>query len=127
MYIKGNGTIAVSNKGVRINTHIDVCKYYQWHITKYHYNTVKTQLPKYKAHITIVNPDIHKICDFKAVAHLNGRKVEFEYDPERMFRSRVNFWMPVKFDLEKEIKQILSIKDGKKYLGLHITVCNMKF
>ena len=125
--MKGLGTIHVSPKGVRINTSLDICSYYQWHIRKAFYNTVKTQLPKYKAHITIANPNIHKNCDFNTVKGLNGKKVTFEYNPQEIFRSRKNFWIPVKFDLEKEIKNLLKIVDSPNYLGLHLTICNMKF
>lgn len=125
MWINAKGKIQIDN-GVRIITNIDICKYYQWFINKYHYNTVKSQLPKYKAHITVINPKIHNIDNFEKVLDYNEKDVEFQYNVD-MHISKVNFWLPVKCDIEKEIKNKLNIVDNERYWGLHLTIANNKF
>lgn len=124
--IKLRGHIEVDN-GVRIKTNWDLCRYYQWHINKYFYNTIKTQLPRHGGHSTLINPNIHKITDFSPVKHLHGQVAEFIIFPEKLYQSRVNFWIPAEIPIEKEIKQLLNVKDNSNYWGAHFTICNVKF
>lgn len=124
--IKLRGHIEVKD-GVRIVTNWDLCRYYQWLINKHFYNTVKTQLPKHGSHITVCNPKIHKVSDFSKVKYLHGKPVDFLIFPDKLYQSRVNFWIPAKCDeVERLIKDTLNIKDDANYWGLHITVCTKK-
>lgn len=124
--IKLRGHIEVNN-GVRIVTNWDLCRYYQWHINKHFYNTIKTQLPRYGSHITIVHPYIHKITNYDKVKYLHGKSVDFYLFPEKLYQSKINFWIPVKCDeIEKLIKDTLGLKDDSNYWGLHATVANRK-
>ena len=126
MIIKTTGKIEVNN-GVRIILHDDFVRYYQWLINKYHYNTVKTQLPKHRAHITVVNPKIHKNVDFNKAKKYIGKVVDVTFDPEEMYISKVNYWIPVKCEFADKLKKELGVNDGANYYGLHATICNKKF
>jgi hypothetical protein len=125
-WMKGTGRIEI-NKGVRIVTNIDVCKYYQWLISRHFENSIKTQLPKYKAHITLVNQDIHGVYDYSDVLSYDGKEVEFSYNPTEIYHSPVNFWLPAKCEIEHEIKWLLAVDKDPKDWGTHLTICNMKF
>lgn len=124
-WIRGKGTIEFDD-GIRIVSRLDICRYYQWLIHKDRWDTIQTQRPKHNAHITLVNPKIHGKIDYEKVKAFKGQRVEYFYDPENMYISRVNYWMPVKADVEKQIKWLLRIDDGPKYWGLHLTVANLK-
>ena len=125
--IKLQGHIEVTDSGVRIVTGWDLCRYYQWFINKEFWNTIKTQLPKFGSHVTIISKAIFKNADFTPVKHLHGKRVEFIIFPERLYQSRVNFWIPVEAPIEREIKDLCGIKDDKNFFGLHCTVANRKF
>lgn len=125
MWLQAEGVIEINN-GIRINLGIDFCKYYQWLLERYLNFTRKYQLPKYKAHITIVNPKIHKVYDYSPVAQFAGQLVKFDYSVDGIF-SPVNYWLPVRSDIEGIIKNRLNVIDDPSYLGLHITICNRKF
>ncbi len=124
--IKLIGRIEIKDGGVRIVTGWDLCRYYKWHIDKHFWGTVKTQLPKYGSHVSVVLP-LHKVQDFTPVMHLNGRVVEFEIYPEKLYRSPKNFWIPAFIPIAQEIKDILGVKDDKNFYGNHITISNFKF
>jgi hypothetical protein len=130
MWRNATGKIEVNN-GVRIVTDKDLCKYYQWFIFR-EYN-VKTQLPAHGAHITIVNPKIHKHEDLNLVIDYHGREVEFFYDPEKLYISPVNYWLPAQCSIDHEIKWLLAVENNYsarndiKYWGLHLTIANTKF
>lgn len=124
--LSATGHLYVGDDVVRINTDIDICKYYQWFINKEYFHTVKTQLPKHKAHITIVNPKIHGVRPIEKVKHLDGIPVKFAYSLD-IHRSPRNFWLPAYSELGDEIKRILGIVESKNYWGLHLTICNTKF
>ena len=132
MWLNAKGRIEV-NDGVRIVTNVDINKYYQWLISCAYYKTIKTQIPKHKGHITIVNPKIHKYADLKLVQKYHGRKVNFVYNPEELYISRVNFWVPAKAEIEHEIKWLLGVenvysaRNDINYWGLHLTLVNTKF
>jgi len=126
-WIKGTGRIEIDN-GIRIITNVDICKYYSWFIKKEFWNTIKTQIPKHQGHISIILPKIYGISDFSKALKYKNRKVEFAYDPENMYISKVNFWLPAQCYIEKEIKDLFGIKDDPdKYWGLHLVVANKKF
>jgi hypothetical protein len=120
------GKIEVNN-GIRIVCKLDFILYYQWLIRKHYYNTIKIQNPTHEAHITIVNPKIHKNIDCSLANKYIDQTAEFVYFPERLYVSPVNFWIPVECNLADEIKKELKVDDGPNYWGLHITICNKKF
>ena len=126
MKLKGTGRIEVNN-GVRIVMDFDICRYYSWFIKKEFWNTIKTQIPKHGGHLTLVNPKIHKITDFSKVMKYNNRKEEFDYEPERLYISKVNFWIPANVPIGTEIKDLLGVVEGPNWYGDHITVANRKF
>ena len=125
-WIKGQGKIEVDN-GVRIVTNVDICKYYSWHINKAFWNTIKSQIPKHRGHVTILNPKIHKITDFSSALKYHNKPVDFMYSPEDIYISKVNFWFPAKSNIEQEIKDLFEVVDAPNYWGLHLTIANTKF
>ncbi len=122
---KGYGIVKVTHDGVRIITGYDIIRYYQWLINRATWDTVKNQLPRFGAHITIVNRKIHNFS-FKEALEFNNLELEFDYFPEDIHQSRVNFWMPVKCEKALQIKKELKVTD-KDFWGLHLTICNTKF
>lgn len=121
----GEGIVKVTDTGVRIITNLDIVRYYQWLITKGTWGTIKTQLPKWGAHITIVNKKIHNFSVREAMQFHNLR-LQFLYYPEKMYQSRVNFWIPVDCPEALKIKKQLKVSDND-FWGLHLTICNLKF
>lgn len=125
MWIKASGKIQVSN-GVRIVTNSGICGYYQW-LIKRQKPWIKTQLPTHGGHITICNPKIHKVKDFSLARYLHGKKVDFEFNPEEIYESKVNFWMPARTTIYQEVKSLFQFTETEKWWGLHLTICNQKF
>lgn len=114
------------NNGARLITSEDFILYYQWLIKK-QFPWTKIQSPKYKSHITLVNPSIHGNLDLSKIFHLQGVICDVQYSVE-MYRSPRNFWLPVLIpDIYHEIKDILNFQESKNWLGLHITIANTKF
>jgi hypothetical protein len=122
----GHGYIQVKD-GVRIIADLDLIRYYHKLIDYHQYKTQKLQLPSHGAHITIINPKIHKNIDIKKALHHHGRNVTFTYFPEKMYKSPKNFWIPVSSKVADKLKTELGVDDGKNFWGLHMTVANTKF
>ena len=112
--------------GIRIITSHDMVRYYHWLVNQYFYQCQKFQLPAHGAHVTVVNPKIHRVNWSKARKYSN-RLVTFEVYPERAHISAVNVWLPVHCPFADELKKELGVDDGRNYWGLHATVCNRKF
>lgn len=125
MWITVSGKIQVWN-GVRIIASRDLCRYYQW-LIRSEKPWIKTQLPTHGAHVTLCNPKIHKVNNFSIAKYLNGKKVEFQINPEDVFQSRVNFWLPAQAAIYQEVKSLLGFKEIPNWYGLHLTVANQKF
>jgi len=120
------GHIEVKN-GIRIITNIDLCRFYRSLISK-RYPSLKTQLPKHGAHVTLCSPKVHGISNFNLARYLHGKKTTFEYSPLEIYKSRVNFWLPVyNCPVYKEVKKLFRVKEKEGWLGLHLTICNTKF
>jgi hypothetical protein len=123
---KSYGYLQILN-GVRIIAPFDFVLYYQKLFTMATWNTVKSQIPKHKAHISIYLPDIHgKNIDISIIKHLSGKKIEFYYNPTDFVITKKNVWMKVNCQEAETIKQQLNIVD-KNFLGFHMVVCNFKF
>lgn len=122
----GHGYIQVKD-GIRIIADLDLIRYYHRLIDYHQYHTQRLQLPTHGAHITIVNPKIHKNIFINDALQHHGKRVTFEYFPERMYKSPKNFWIPVSSKYADKIKKQLGVDDGKNYWGLHMTVANTKF
>jgi hypothetical protein len=120
------GRVEVRN-GIRIVTSLDFIRYYTALVVYSTYRTKKFQLPAHGAHITILNPKIHKEVDFNRASKYHNLTVEFTYSPENVYISRVNYWMPVKCKFGNQLKHELGIVDGPNWLGFHLTICNVKF
>ena len=123
---KSNGILEV-NDGLRIVTQLDFNLYYKWLIERYHWNTVKLQLPKHRGHITLINPKIHKGFTYTPAIPYIGKKIEFQYDPLKIYESKVNFWIPIKCELGEQIKKECGIIENSNYWGLHFTIANTKY
>jgi len=123
---KGIGKIEVRN-GIRIVTDLDFIRYYKTLIDYYNYRTERLQLPAHGAHITIGNPKLHRNLNLRMAQKYHGKVVEFQYDPENAYISKVNYWLPVKCVTAENLKNELSIDDGPRWWGFHITICNKKF
>ncbi len=121
--MKALGTVEVNN-GVRVILSKDLGKYYQWFIKK-EFPWIKTQLPSFGIHSTLVNPTIHGITDFSPVQEYHGKEVELDYEPE-IIQSPRNFWLPAKCQLYYEIKGLLGFEETHNWLGIHITIANTK-
>lgn len=119
------GHLQIDN-GVRIIAPFDFVLYYQKLYSMSTWNTVKSQLPKHKAHISIYLPDIHgRNVDTSVITHMKGKKIYFEYNPVDFTVTRKNVWMSVKCDEAEAIKKQLKIVD-RNFLGYHMVVCNFK-
>lgn len=125
--MKGIGHVEVREGGVRIIADMDLIRYYLALINFYEYKTVKLQLPLHGAHITILNPKIHKGAKhFKAIPY-NKKEVEFEYYPENAYISAKNYWLPVTCEFADRLIQECEIDNGAHWWGLHLTIANKKF
>ena len=122
---KSSGYLQVSD-GVRIITSHDTIRYYHRLVTEYFFHCEKFQLPAHGAHVTVINPKIHKVNWAKARKY-SGKVVEFEVFPEKAHISAVNVWLPVHCDFADDLKKELGVNDGPNYWGMHMTVCNKKF
>lgn len=122
---KSFGKIQVQD-GIRIITSHDTILYYHRLVDEYFFHCKKFQLPAHGAHVTIVNPKIHKVNWAKARKYI-GKVVEFEVFPEDAHISAVNVWLPVFCDFADELKRELGVDDDRNYWGLHLTICNKKF
>lgn len=123
---KSYGMLEIHN-GVRIVAPLDFVLYYQKLYSMYTWNTIKSQIPKHKSHISIYLPDIHgRNVDMSPILHLKGKRIEFEYDPINFTITKKNVWMLIKCDDAEKIKKMLNITD-KNFLGYHMVVCNFKF
>lgn len=122
---KSYGKLQISN-GVRIMAPFDIVLYYRTLFSYDTYNTIKSQTPKHFAHISIYLPDIHgKNVDTSVIKHLEGKRIEFEYDPTQFRITTKNVWMLVKCEEAERIKKQLNIVD-KNFLGFHMVVANFK-
>jgi len=122
---KASGYIQV-NDGVRIIASHDTIRYYHRLVDEYFFHCNKFQLPAHGAHVTVVNPKIHKVNWAKARKYI-GKVVEFDVYPEDAHISAVNVWLPVRCDFADNLKRELGVDDGRNYWGLHLTICNKKF
>lgn len=124
---KTKGHLQVKDGAVRIIAGLDLIKYYHSLVNFHNYRTQRLQLPAHGAHVTIINPKIHRGIDVNPAKEYAGWEVEFEYYPENIFISPRNYWIPVKCVFADFLKRKLKVNDGKGYLGLHLTVANNKF
>jgi hypothetical protein len=124
---KSKGHLQVKDGAVRIVAGLDLIKYYHNLVNFHNYRTQRLQLPAHGAHITVVNPKIHRGININPAKEFDGWEVEFDYFPEDMYVSRVNYWIPVKCVFADFLKRKLKVDDGENYWGLHLTVCNKKF
>ena len=123
---KSHGKLEINN-GVRIVADWDLIRYYHQLVEYYTYQTKRLQLPAHGAHITIVNPKIHKNVDLNLCKNIRGIKVEFFYYPEKIYVSPKNYWIPVTCEFADNLKKSLNVKETNNWLGFHLTVCNNKF
>lgn len=122
---KSSGILQISN-GVRIIANYDLCRYYKQLFEYSNWNTVKSQLPKHGAHISIYLPDIHgKNIDISPIKHLAGTRIAFKYDPSKITITKKNIWMAVECTDAMKIKNMLKIVD-KNFWGFHLVVSNFK-
>lgn len=124
--VKIDGTIKVNEKDGRMYVDIspDLAYYYLWFIKKHFWISLNT--PLHGAHVTIATRDLHYVDWKTARRRYHGKKITLEYDPYPIRGGRtkgfVNFWMRVVSKEIEDIKKDLTIKDGDKYRGLHITI-----
>jgi len=140
MNYTGCGKISVDkNKSIFIKVNNDFVNYYRWLIQKRYFGATgvntflngisKLSTPRLGAHISIVNANLHGWNPEWNKLKLIGQNAYFHYDPQIVYiggRGFSNFWIPVHSDLINKIKKDLEIKEHKKYLGAHITICSNK-
>lgn len=126
------GKIKVSPGRISCDLSHDFGRYYQWLIHKSFPNLVGGLfLPRHGCHITIAQPNFHKI-DQNAANRLNEALVEFFYDPTAirvggLKKGFVGFYMDIHSKDLKEIKRKVVIKNaGDKNDHLHLTICSTK-
>jgi hypothetical protein len=131
-WLKANGKIIIGKDNfIRIITNLDFCKYYRWLFTRYHYFTIKSNLPKHHAHINIFSPKIYPDIKIDKALSYHDKNVTFEYDFTGNYggftKGFLNFWMDVKCKEADEIYKLLDIpeKDGK-FNRFHLTILNTK-
>lgn len=127
------GKINVSPGRISCDLSYDFGRYYQWLIYKKFPNLVGGLfLPRYGCHITIAQPNFHRI-DQRVAEWYNGAFVEFSYDPETiriggLKKGFVGFYVDIHSKELKKIKRqvvIKSLKDDDKS-SLHLTICSSK-
>lgn len=91
----------------------------------------KTQSPLHGAHVSIIVPKVHGRMDLKSLNRFRGKLVEFSYDPKIQYglskRGFYTFWLKVECPFADKIKEDLGVKDGPRFSGLHLTICNTKY
>ena len=128
--LTAKGKWFVGDREMKIITDTDFIKFYLWLFRRGTYNIYKMNLPKYLAHIGIINEKIHnKDCsDYK---YLNGREVWFKYDPSGNFGGYLkgfrNFWLDCFVEEGEEIQREFGIEDKTEgFARFHITIANNK-
>ena len=130
--IQARGRLYVGKNVIRIVCHKGLVDYYRSMIFKRW--GIKTNTPAHGSHITIYNPNLHNPIKMLDVVHLNGKFIDFWYDPYiivggqgKGFR---NFWMKVYCPAAEEIRKTYGIVNKRQYAGmdkgLHITIANTK-
>lgn len=130
------------NESVKIIVNNDIIKYYLWLINRRYYSIEgcgtfllheNFAIPKYNAHITIVNKKIHGWNSYwnSIEEKYNNRTIWFSFDPSDLriggqTKSFKNWYIPIQsIDINK-IKNEFNIKDSSGYLGEHLTICSTK-
>lgn len=125
--IKLTRKIKLDKTGLRINLELDFIKYYQWLVHKYHYDCIKTCLPKHGGHISIITKKLHKEFDYENLKKYHNEVVHFSYDPYIRIGGSyfTNYWLFVSFPRGDEIKREMGIRE-KGFLGFHATIASDK-
>lgn len=131
MFITCTGTWAITDDSIRIVTGIDICRYYKWLFDRAHYHTLKTQTPRYKAHVNIISPVIHKGTNCTKYHSLHGKPIGFRCFVEGNYggftKGFKNFWLDVDCPPALDIlKELGHYNPNAKYSPLHLTICNTK-
>lgn len=129
--LKALGKYLVKKNDIRVVTTPDFCSYYANLFKKAHWNTIKVNLPKYGAHIGIINPKIHGEIDCSEFLCLNGKKVWFEYDITGNYggfsKGFLNFWLDVySQEFENIAKKLNCLNPNRNFANFHITILNTK-
>jgi hypothetical protein len=114
------------DNGLKISVPKDLIDYYRKLLTYATYNTQKFNYPKYRPHISVILPKIHGVTNVEKSKKYIGKLATVEYDPEKFIHSRVNHYVPVICQEAEEVKRELGIFEKPHFLGLHITIANMK-
>jgi hypothetical protein len=132
MVFESTGTIRFFPDGsVKIMTDQGIVDYYKNRIERAHWG-LKTQSGKYRSHITIVSPKLHKGVNVSPIKKKwDGKTVKFTYDPYPHMggnpsKGFINFWLKVECPEIDEIKKTLNIVESKNFIGSHLTICNTK-
>ena len=129
--MKAKGKFHVTKDTIKIILDPDFCRYYKWLFDRAHYFTIKTQTPKYGAHIGICNPNIHKNVDCSQYLHLNKQEIWFDYDIGGNYggfsKGFLNFWLDIQSRTCEDIAHDLGIlKKESGFAYFHITILNTK-
>lgn len=122
-WLKSYGTLQVRDDAIRLTVSYDFINYYKQFVDKEF--RIFSDRPAHSGHITICNVKINKSFGFKSYKHLNGKVLNFEYNPDIIVGGKskgfMNFWMKVRSDeIDKLLKQLGVTQD------LHITISNTK-
>jgi hypothetical protein len=119
----------IKNKHFVVRISYDFVLYYKYLIENFFKKSLCA--PKYGAHVTILNENIHGKLDFSKFKQYNGRLIYLKYDPfiiqggGRKKKGMVMFYVKV-FSKELDLlKKELGFID-KNFEGFHITICSNK-
>lgn len=126
------GKIQVSPGRVSCDLSHDFGRYYQFLIHKKFPNLIGGLfLPRHGCHITLAQPNFHKI-DQRVANIYHGQLVEFAYDPESIRiggfkKGFVGFYMDIHSKHLRKIKRAIITKYlSKDNDSLHLTICSTK-
>lgn len=126
------GKIKVSPGRISCDLSHDFGKYYQWLIHKSFPNLVGGLfLPRHGCHITIAQPNFHKI-DQNVANTFNGCLIQFDYDPRvirigGLKKGFIGFYMNVySKELEKIKRKVIGQNFATQKDQLHLTICSTK-
>jgi hypothetical protein len=122
-WIKSYGVLKVSDDAIRLMISMDFIKYYKQFVDKEF--RIFSDCPAHSGHITISNIKFNKSISHKAYKHLNGKRMDFEYNPNIIVGGQrkgfMNFWMGVRGEELDKLTKTIGITQH-----FHITISNTK-
>ncbi len=132
--MKSFGLISTSPGRMSVNISEDFVKYYRQLIYWEFPNLAGgLSFSRHRPHITLANPKLH-VIDQKSADKYNGKLVEFEYDPTRIYiggfsKNFVGFYIKIfssELDKIRNCAIVRERKESDRSSSLHLTICTSK-